>query len=250
MQEILELIKFKKQEFAQLPLFKFMQDTSITPRQRLSFAPCMAHFIMSFSDFNKYIFRENNHYSDSKIQEMINEHTNEDEAHSPWFLVDLEVLGLNPQCSFAKAIDFIWGEETKVTRQISYQVAGLTLQAEPVIKLVAIEALEAMGNVFFSASSKVTLELEQITHKEYIYFGESHLEVETGHTMSASDIEKYFTEIELTESQRQEAINAVEKIFNIFSEWTYELLAYAHNHPVEFAQAELEKSKLKLAICR
>ncbi|NJL62430.1 MAG: hypothetical protein HC903_12075 [Methylacidiphilales bacterium] len=250
MQEILDIIEFKKQEFAHLPLFKFMQDKSIAPRQRLSFAPCMAHFIMSFSDFNKYIFRVRNYYSDSKIQEAINEHTNEDEAHSPWFLVDLEVLGLNPQCNFAKTIDFIWGEETKITRQISYQVAGLTLQAEPVIKLVAIEALEAMGNVFFSVSSKVTSELEQITQKEYVYFGESHLEVETGHTMGASEVEKYFAEIELTELQRQEAINAVEKIFNIFSQWTYELLTYAHNHPVELAQSELEQSKSKLAICR
>jgi hypothetical protein len=250
MQEILEIIKFNKQEFAQLPLFKFMQDKSITPIQRLSFAPCMAHFIMSFSDFNKYIFRVTNHYSDDKIQEMINEHTKEDEAHSAWFLIDLEVLGLNPQCNFAKVIDFIWSEETKVTRQISYQVAGLTLQADPIIKLVAIEALEAMGNVFFSVSSKVTSELQQITQKEYVYFGESHLEVETGHTMGASEIEKYFTEIELTESQSQEAVNVVEQIFNIFSEWTYELLTYAHNHPVEFTQAELEKSQLMLAICR
>jgi hypothetical protein len=250
MQEILELIKFKKQEFAQLPLFKFMQDKSITPRQRLSFAPCMAHFIMSFSDFNKYIFRETNYDSDGEIQEMINKHTQEDEAHSPWFLVDLEVLGLNPQSNFAKIIDFIWGEETKITRQISYQVAGLTLQAEPVIKLVAIEALEAMGNVFFSVSSKVTSELEQITQKEYIYFGDSHLKVETGHTMGEIEVEQYFTKIELTESQRQEAINAVEKIFNIFSQWTDELLTYAHNHPVEIIQSELEKSQPKMAICR
>jgi hypothetical protein len=250
MQEILELIKFKKQEFAQLPLFKFMQDKSITPRQRLSFAPCMAHFIMSFSDFNKYIFRVKNYDSNGGIQEMINEHTHEDEAHSPWFLVDLEVLGLNPQCNFAKTIDFIWGEETKITRQISYQVAGLTLQAEPVIKFVAIEALEAMGNVFFSVSSKITSELEQITQKEYIYFGDSHLKVETGHTMGEIEVEKYFTEIELTESQRQEAINAVEKIFNIFSQWTYELLTYAHNHPVEIIQSKLEKSQSEMAICR
>ena len=48
MKEVFALIEKKQQEFAQLHLFKFMQDTSLTPRQRLAFAPCLAHFVMSF----------------------------------------------------------------------------------------------------------------------------------------------------------------------------------------------------------
>ncbi|AFY99542.1 hypothetical protein [Calothrix sp. PCC 6303] len=250
MKEILEIIQVKKQEFANLPLFQFMQDKGINPRQRLSFAPCMAHFIMSFSDLNKYVFRDYAHYSHDQIQHMVNEHTQEDESHSSWFSIDLEKLELNHQWNFAKTINFIWSDETKITRQISYQIAGLTLQAEPVIKLVAIEALEAMGNTFFSVSSKITRELKTITGKEYMYFGESHLEVETGHTMNESDIEKYFTDIQLTQLQYEQAIDTVEKIFDIFSEWTYELLDYAHNHPVELIQYELESSTSKLAIYR
>jgi hypothetical protein len=242
MQDVLTLIEDKKKNFASLPLFKYMQNRSFHPRQRLAFAPCMSHFIMTFSDFNKYVFRVEEASLNTRIQGVINEHTKEDESHSPWFLVDLEVLNLNPNWSFAKTIDFIWGEETKVTRQIAYQIAGLTLQAEPVIKLIAIEALEAMGNVFFSVSSKVSSELQTITKKEYVYFGESHLEVETGHTMSSSEEEDCFAEIELTESQRQEALNVVEAMFKIFTEWTYELLAYAQNHPVEITAGEKVKA--------
>jgi hypothetical protein len=242
MQEILTLIEDNKKVFTSLPLFKYMQNRSIHPRQRLAFAPCMSHFIMSFSDFNKYVFRVKEASSSTKIQEMINGHTEEDESHSSWFLVDLEVLCLNPNWSFAKTIDFIWSDEAKITRQMTYQIAGLTLQAEPVIKLIAIEALEAMGNVFFSVSSKVSSELQTITKKEYAYFGESHLEVETGHTMGTSEVEECFAEIELTESQHQEALDAVEAIFKIFTEWTYELLAYAHNHPIEPATSEEAKA--------
>ena len=238
MQEILRLIEDNKKVFASLPLFRYIQNRSLHPRQRLAFAPCMSHFIMSFSDFNKYVFRVEEASLSTKIQQMINEHTKEDESHSPWFLVDLETLSLNPNWSFAKTLDFLWGEETKITRQITYQIAGLTFQADPVIKLIAIEALEAMGNVFFSVSSRVSFELQTITKKEYVYFGESHLEVETGHTMGTSEEEDYFAEIELTESQRQEALNAVEAIFKIFTEWTYELLAYAQNHPVEITAGE------------
>ena len=71
MQQILTFIENQKQEFVKLPLFAFMQDKSIDPKQRLSFAPCMAHFIMSFSDLNKYVFRANE--PANKIQKIINE---------------------------------------------------------------------------------------------------------------------------------------------------------------------------------
>ncbi|BAZ15722.1 hypothetical protein NIES4071_75940 [Calothrix sp. NIES-4071] len=248
MQEVLKLIESNKQKFATLPLFEYMYDCKIEPKQRLAFAPCMSHFIMSFTDFNKYVFRAENCQSNRKVQEMINEHTKEDESHSPWFLVDLELLKLNPIKSFTDVLEFLWGEETKITRQITYQVAGLTLQAEPIVKLAAIEALEAMGNVFFTASSKVTSELRSITQKEYAYFGESHLEVETGHTMGTSEVESCFAKIKLTEEQQKQASYVVEAIFKIFSEWTYELLTYAHNHPIEFVN--IKNSNLVLIACK
>lgn len=248
MQEVLKKIESNKQKFANLPLFHYMYDRKIEPQQRLAFAPCMSHFIMSFTDFNKYVFRVENCQSNQKIQEMINEHTKEDESHSPWFLVDLELLKLNPIKSFTDVLEFIWGEETKITRQITYQVAGLTLQAEPIVKLAAIEALEAMGNVFFTASSRVTSELRSITKKEYVYFGESHLEVETGHTMGTSEVESCFAEIELTEEQQKQAFYVVEEIFKVFSEWTYELLRYAHNHPIKLVNSK--NSDLVLTTCR
>lgn len=52
-QDILNVIEIKKAEFAQAPLFQFMQDSSISALQRLGFAPCIAHFIMSFGDLSK-----------------------------------------------------------------------------------------------------------------------------------------------------------------------------------------------------
>ncbi len=57
-QDILDSIDTKKVEFAQAPLFQFIQDSSISPLQRLGFSPCIAHFIMSFGDLNKYVFRD------------------------------------------------------------------------------------------------------------------------------------------------------------------------------------------------
>ncbi|GAB1543308.1 hypothetical protein NUACC21_59820 [Scytonema sp. NUACC21] len=231
MQEVIALIQNHKQDFAQLPLFNFMQDKTIDPRQRLSFAPCMAHFIMSFSDLNKYIFRDNK--SKNELQKIINEHSNEDSKHWSWYITDLDKLGFNQDGNFTQALKFLWSEETKITRQISYQVSAYTWQADPIIKVAAIESLEAMGHVFFSMSLPIAVELQKMTKKEYVYFGNVHLQVETGHTMGTPEVEDFITDIELTNAQRQEAFDVVEKTFKIFSEWTYELLAYARAQKIE-----------------
>ncbi|BDA66664.1 hypothetical protein CAL7716_008300 [Calothrix sp. PCC 7716] len=246
MQEVLNFIEAQKKYFAQLPLFDFMQDKSIDPKQRISFAPCMAHYVMSFSDLNKYVLRTDE--TDDILQNIINVHTNEDDEHWPWYIWDMQKLNLNPNLSFTKTLEFIWGEETKITRQIAYQIAGCTLQASPIVKIAVIEALEAMGHVFCAVSAQVASELEAITKTEYQYFGHVHLDAETGHTVGTPDAGYVVAELKLTEQQRQEALNAVEKTFKIFSEWTYELLAYAQNHPMETITDE--KYKQVLAACK
>jgi hypothetical protein len=240
MQEVLNLIEAKKQEFAKLPLFSFMKDKSIAPRQRLSFSPCMVHFIMSFSDINKYVLRA--HDKADSIQEKVNQYTYEDDNHWPWFIDDVEKLGFNPMLSFTQAVKLMWGKETQITRQITYQVAGYALEAEPAVKIVIIQILEATADVFFSLSTRITSELQKETNTEYLFFGDLHLHEETEHTMNASNSQEFLVKIELTESQRQEALDAVEAIFKIFTEWTYELLAYAHNHPIEPATSEEAKA--------
>ncbi len=68
-QDILDIIEIKKAEFARSPLFQIMQDSSISPLQRLGFSPCIAHFIMRFGNLNKYLFRDES--SNELVQNMI-----------------------------------------------------------------------------------------------------------------------------------------------------------------------------------
>ncbi len=229
MLEIINLIENKRQEFRTLPLFEFMQDRNLHPIQRLSFAPCMAHYIMSFSDLNKYVFLEEGQPL-NQIQQIINQHATEDEEHWSWYLKDIEKLSLNSKINFTQGIRFLWGEETKITRKITYQIAGYSYQAAPIVKLLVIEALESIGYVFFNASTKVASELGKLSQKDYFYFGDAHLRVETGHAMHTPEAENFVANIELTDLQRQEAFKIVDKIFQIFTEWTHELLAYAQKY--------------------
>jgi hypothetical protein len=230
MKAVLNFIQNKKQDFAQLPLFEFMKDSNIDPRIRLSFAPCGAHFVMSFADLNKYVFRE--YPPSNQLQELINSHTYEDDHHLVWFLEDLEKLGFAHSLSFPDALRFLWGEQTKHTRQLSYRLAGYALQADPLQKLIVIETIEAMGNVFFSCTTQVALELQEITKQEYRYFGNVHLNVEKGHATGTSEVDKLLEDIQLTEETRKEAFELVEKVFQVFTELVNELLEYAKTHQI------------------
>jgi hypothetical protein len=228
MKDVLSFIDQKKQEFANLPFFDFMQDSTIDPQIRLGWAPCAAFFIMSFGELNKSIFRDD--LTSDPIQKIINTHTQEDDHHWVWFLQDLEKLGLDGSLKFSETLKFLWGEETQASRWVIYQLSGYAFRATPIQKLVIIEVLEATGNTVFACASQVAMELQQMSGQQYDYFGSFHLGVETGHTTGCQNIEEILFNLELEKSQEQELLDLANKVFEVISELTYALLAYAQKN--------------------
>ncbi|MDZ8257446.1 hypothetical protein [Nostoc sp. ChiQUE01b] len=231
MQPILALIEQKKQEYAQLPLFNFMQNKSINPRQRLAWAPCAAHFIMNFGEVNKYFLRVEP--TTDPIQALINKHTYEDDHHWLWFLEDLKNLELDKSLKFSDALKFLWDEETKNARWLNYHLYRYTSNATPIQKIIIIEVLEATGNIMFSTAAEIGKEIKEITQKPCRYFADFHLNVETGHITGTSGIEQFLQDIQLSEEARQEACELVENLFTVFTQFTNELLVYAETHKIE-----------------
>jgi hypothetical protein len=228
MEEVLALIEKKKQILASSGLFEFMRDTSIDPRQRLAFAPCVAHFAMSFGELNKYVLREEP--TNDPLQAIVNNHTYEDDYHWLWFLEDLETLGINKSLKFSDSLKFIWNEETKASRLLTYHMFRYAFGASPITKLAIVEVIEATGSVFLSAAASIAEELRPITQKELVYFGCSHLAVETGHTTGSPEVEQSLNKIQLTIESRQEAFEIVENLFAISTKQADELLVYAKTH--------------------
>ncbi|GJD21495.1 hypothetical protein RIVM261_064510 [Rivularia sp. IAM M-261] len=231
MKEVLKLIETKKRQFSQLALFKYMQDTSIDPRQRLAWAPCFAPVAMPFTDLLRNDFRREP--ANCELQEIINKHTYEDETHYIWFLDDLKRLGFNESQSFTDNLQFFWGSETEKTRQVCYRISHLIYKADPVTILAVIESIEATGHVIFSHSTPAAMELQKITKQPYVYFGQHHLSRETGHTMGTESIENLLDNLQITETQKIDAFNAVEQVFKVVTDCVNELLMYAQNHPVK-----------------
>jgi hypothetical protein len=247
MKEVLALIEQKKQNFAKSGLFEFMRDKSIDPRQRLAFAPCIAHFAMSFGELNKYVLREEP--TNDPLQEIVNNHTYEDDHHWLWFLEDLETLGINESLKFSDALKFIWNEQTKASRFVTYQMFRYAYEASPIAKLVIVEVIEATGSVVLSATTSVAEELRPIAKKELVYFGCSHLAVEKGHTTGAPDVEQSINNIQLTIESRQEAFEIVENLFEVSTKQIDELLVFAKKHSFDqpFAKPRKILQPLKAA---
>jgi hypothetical protein len=227
-QEILELIEKRKQEFAKLPFFEFLADESIDPMKRLAWAPYMAFFAMSFKDINAYaLYKES---PDDPIQKMINQHCEEDGRHWRWYLKDIKKLGLDQPQKFTDHLEFLWGKDTEKTRYLCHNLfALLTFEEDTVIKLAAIEAIEATGVVALPLFAKLGNELQKVTKDRYSYFSASHAKVETGHIISGLDCnetEKFLTRIKLTEEQKSKAFRAVEIVFNSYTEFINGIISY------------------------
>ena len=222
MKEILDLIQNKKQEFAQLDLFKFFQDTSITATDKISWIPNIAPLVMEFAELNKTVFRKEP--ADNKLQEIINKHTYDDENHWEWFLEDIEILGINTSFNFTDTLRFLWSQETRHTRKICQQITIHTYNADNVIIFLVIESLEAAFEVSLSAVSSVIEELGKIRGQEYSYFGNKHAEIENNHLTNHIDVKHYIESIELTVEQRIQAHKIVNLIFQLLTDSMNELI--------------------------
>jgi hypothetical protein len=215
-----------KRHYSKLPLFEFLRCESIPPRDRLAFYPCMAPFILAFSDLNRFVLRDE--HSTDPHQLLINEHTREDDHHWPWYLEDFTKLGFDRPTSVTQALRSYMKDDTKVNRMLGSRLAQLIHGAKPTERLVIVEAIEETGNVLFGLTSKIAARIQADGGPELLYLGQFHFSRETGHAMHGQD-HRILEAITLTELERVRCLDLAFRVFEMFSDWTTELLAYAKN---------------------
>lgn len=227
MKYILKKILENKQAYSKLPLFQYMRNSSLTEEERLRFYPCMAHFILSFGDLNKYMLREEP--TTNPYQQQVNIHTYEDDHHWPWYLEDFTKLGFDHLCSPTSWMRFLWGDETRQNRILTYRLAALISQASAVERIAMIEAIEETGNVLFDAMLHLAKAIETRRGIELRYCGEFHFGLESGHSVGSDHAE--IAQIPLDKPTQARCLTLVDEVFALFESWTHELLAYA-NRPL------------------
>jgi hypothetical protein len=106
------------------------------------------------------------------------------------------------------------------------RLAQIVHGTSPVEKLVIVEAIEETGNVLFGLTSRLAQRIEADGGPELRYLGLFHFQKETGHAMHGLD-HRILEEIPLTAPERMRCLGLAFRVFDLFSDWTGELLAYA-----------------------
>ena len=223
MEAVLAAITERKRAFARLPFFAFLQDESLEPEQRLAFYPCMAHWIMSFADMNKYFLRVEP--TGDEHQRRVNAYSHEDDDHWGLYLEDFQKLGFDKLYTGTGWLRFLWGDETRANRMLSYRIANLIAGASGVQRLAIIEVMEGTGKVFFSHTIRLAEQIQERTGVELRYLGHFHANLEAEHT-GVGDHES-LARIELDDATRQRTIEMVEEVFTLFEAWADEVLRFA-----------------------
>ena len=223
MRAVLAAIEERKRAFARHPFFAFLQDESLTPEERLAFYPCIAHWIMSFADLNKYFLRVEG--PTDIHQEKVNLYTREDDDHWRLYVEDFRKLGFERFRTGADWLSFLWGEETRANRMLSYRIAHLVMGASSVQRLAIVESMEEAANVFFPLTLRLAERIQERTGTELRYLGHFHFNLEAEHT-GAGDHEA-LARVELDDLARHKTVEMVNEIFGLFEDWADEVLRFA-----------------------
>ena len=226
MKRVLTYIQKKNSVFARHALFKFLKDETIVAKQRLVFAPYMAHFVFSFMDINRFILRDL--HSHDELQHLVNIHTDEDSHHWPWYLNDLKILQMDKLGTFTEWLYLIWSDHGIHSRMLTYDIVGLAKQASPTGKVVLVEVIEKTGNVFLTHTAAVCRQLSE--HQDYLYFGQHHLDCETGHHIGTTDVEKILESIDLSADELETGMRLVDATYSLYERFLTEMLNYAQQH--------------------
>lgn len=218
MQHVLSVIHERRERYERHPFLQFLRDETRSAEERLSFAPYTSHFVLTFAEFNRTFLRCES--ADDWMQKCINAHSEEDARHFAWFLQDLKTLGFDRNCSLTDALKFAWSDEGRQSRALGYFIISAAANAEPEMRLALIEAVESMGNACLEAI--VVAARQHPAHDKLIYFGQHHLDRETGHAIGGD--QGRIQGIEFSPEQRERAVRMVHQLFDRMEAFNAELL--------------------------
>lgn len=216
MKRVIKFIHKKAVELSHNRLFiQWLENESIKPEVKFLFTPMALDFIMGFRDFNRYYVYYPN--PQNKLEEALNFHSQEDSTHSALLLEDWAALQMDSFLEWSAGDLYWWltAEETRNSRRANFELISLVYHnTDPLLRFAIIESMEAAGSVFFTRTVPIAKALSEKTGKTYAYYGEYHLNRETGHLQNTD--ERIFFNSELSTAQLEQALVLVNQVFKIF----------------------------------
>lgn len=221
MREVLKRIEERQVDYAQGPFLAFLKDKNIDVKQRLSFAPHVAHFVLTFADLCSLVLPQ--HPPSDRYQELVNANSFEDKTHWQWFLSDLAQLGRDQPIPFSEAVKIIWGQQTLRTRRLSYHLVHLGSAEGSLGRLVLVHIIEGAFQATVKHLEPAAVEFMNVTGKRLAYLGMRHSEAEESHTLEAPEVRRSIEEIELSSETRARFCKMVDDSFALFRAFSDEM---------------------------
>ncbi len=234
MKRVFDHIQDKSREFTQRPLFVYLKDESLSPRDRLQFIPHIAHFVMTFADLYHFFLTTDEPKDEYEV--LANTHLSEEGSHWKWYLKDLTELDLDPSLRLTDTLRFIWGDSTINTRRLAYEICKMTAGMDSLEKLVMIQAIEATGRVGLEASVPTGNKVKLDNGRSLIYFGGHHLDTERQHTVEQDDVHSSLLRVALDDAKCQRLCAIVDDVFARFQGFvdeTFELAVSKKGFPAD-----------------
>lgn len=221
-------------------MFELLRDERIDPVERLGFAPAVAHFIMSYADMCRFFLQDL--APSDRFAELANINLIEESEHFRWFLADLTALGLDPQLSFTSSLQFLWGDSTRKTRILTYEMCKLSASLSSVDKLILILVIEAAGKVALDVSTPVGRSAAKQLGRPLAYFGGLHLESEESHTLAEGAVRQTLSEVELDPAALQRSLGLVNHLFGLFDGQLDDAVRFARGERRGWPSSESKQS--------
>ena len=194
------------------PLFAWLRSGEVPLGNRMDILPVSAPLPTMFRDLNMWVLRYP--APASPLEAAINAHTIEDATHSQLYVDDWRALGFDERLGFSAADTLWWLFASPHTRPFRDRLPVLARIAaadrgDPVLRFVQAEAIEASGKAFFAGVTPVAEEFSKVTGVQYRYFGQYHLDRESGHVETGNAFEG----IVLDAGQRREAVRLFDRVF-------------------------------------
>ena len=218
-QEIIDDMEEKSAKIRQHPFLDFLKDDTIPVRRRMTFAPYLTYFALSFADIvDTWLYVPN---PQNELEERINIYIDEDDFHYNLLLHDIEnVLGytLDRYGTFAAVMRHIWGDDTRAVREYIYAwLDCINRYKDPIMTLTSFEVIEVGAQPLVDAAYN-HIYLPRTGIKELRYFGQMHVDLEMNHTQF-----NWFNEdetpvlplgnIEISAQQRDQALEVAEEMY-------------------------------------
>lgn len=226
MKAVMREVAQARRHYSKLPFFEFLRRETIAPRDRLAFHPCMAPFVLALPDLDRYVLRDE--LSTDRHQALVNALVRDDDPQWRWYLEDLAKLGFDRASGVAQVLRSSMKDDMRESRMLASRLAQAIHAAAPVEKLVIVECLRQAGDVLFELTSAIAQQVRAAGGPELRYLGQHHFARAAGHASRGVD-ERVLEKIELDPVARVRCLGLAFRVFDLFADWSNELLAYAEN---------------------